>query len=87
MFFLLFLAGEGEGQMLSSLSLFSLSLFYSVIDPSMGSHYTNRRFQLFVKAFLAVTSHFCTYRHFFVSLCPAILGFSFFALRKKALFA
>jgi hypothetical protein len=37
-FFLLFLAGEGEGQMLSSLSLFCLSLFYSLIDPSMGSH-------------------------------------------------
>jgi hypothetical protein len=37
-FSLLFLAGEGEGQMLSSLSLFCLSLFYSVIDPSMGSH-------------------------------------------------
>jgi hypothetical protein len=37
-FFLLFLAGEGEGQMLPSLSLFCLSLFYSVIDPSMGSH-------------------------------------------------
>ncbi len=30
-------------------------------------------FLLFVKAFLAVTSHFSTYRHFFVSLCPAIL--------------
>ncbi len=37
-FFLLFLAGEGEGQMLSSLSLFCLSLFYSLVDPSMGSH-------------------------------------------------
>jgi hypothetical protein len=37
-FFLLFLAGEGEGQMLSSLSLFCLSLFYYVIDSSMGSH-------------------------------------------------
>jgi hypothetical protein len=38
-------------------------------------------FLLFAKAFLAVTSHFSTYRHFFVSLCPAILGclFPFFA--------
>ncbi len=41
-FFLLFLAGEGEGQTLSSLSLFCLSLSYSVIDPSMGSHETDR---------------------------------------------
>jgi hypothetical protein len=37
-FFLLFLVGEGEGQMLSSLSIFCLSLFYSVIHLSMGSH-------------------------------------------------
>jgi hypothetical protein len=37
-FLLLFLAGEGEGQTLSSLSFFCLSLSYSVIDPSMGSH-------------------------------------------------
>jgi hypothetical protein len=44
------------------------------------------RFLLFVKAFLAVTSHLCAYHHFFVLLCPAILGFSFLALRKKALF-
>ncbi len=44
-------------------------------------------FQLFVKAFLAITSHFSTYRHFFVLLCPAILDFSFRALCKKASFA
>jgi hypothetical protein len=43
--------------------------------------------RLFVNAFLAVTSHFSTYRHFFVSLSPAMLGFSFRALRKKASFA
>jgi hypothetical protein len=33
-YILLFLAGEGGGQTLSSLSLFCLSLFHSVIDPS-----------------------------------------------------
>jgi hypothetical protein len=44
-------------------------------------------FLLFVKAFLAATSHFCTYHHFFVSLCPTILGFSFLALHEKASFA
>jgi hypothetical protein len=48
---------------------------------------TNFRFLLFAKAFLAVTSHFSTYRHFFELLCPAILGFSFRSLRKKASFA
>ncbi len=42
-FFLYFLVGEGQGQMLSSLSLFCLSLFYSLIDPSMGSHQTDCR--------------------------------------------
>jgi hypothetical protein len=44
------------------------------------------RLFFFVNAFLAVTSHFSTYRHFFVSLSPAILGFSFRALREKASF-
>ncbi len=34
-----------------------------------------------------VTPHFSSYSHFFVLLCPAILGFSFHALRKKASFA
>jgi hypothetical protein len=44
-------------------------------------------FLLFAKAFLAVTSHFSIYRHFFVLLSPAILGFSIRVLRKKASFA
>ncbi len=43
-------------------------------------------FLLFVKAFLAVTPHISIYRHFFVLLSPAILGFSFHVLRNKASF-
>jgi hypothetical protein len=44
----------------------------------------NPRFLLFAKAFLAITSHFSIYHHFFVLLSPAILGFSFRVLREKA---
>jgi hypothetical protein len=47
----------------------------------------NLWFLLFVKAFLAITPNISIYRHFFVLLSPAILGFSFRVLRKKASFA
>jgi hypothetical protein len=36
---------------------------------------------------IAITSHFSTYRHLFVLLCPAILGFSFRAMHERASFA
>ncbi len=71
------------------------NFLYSYVEPIVSWHLTRPLktgnlelgFLWFVKAFLAVTPHISIYRKFFVLLSPAILGFFFRVLRKKALFA